>query len=217
MKTKKFLIAEENSTLLVWGCPEWKKSQIIKKYLGDAEQIGFIEDSNGISSLKMMGGELCINATIALASQLGADGKLKTSGLNQEIEFKNKNKFTYLKFSLPFTREGNIVLFPGIGFICSSRLIYGAKKELSSLAKKYSLPAFGVVSYQDNKITPYVYVRNTNSLVEETACGSGSIAYSIVTGYSKVIHPTGQSILVRQRGDLFIVGAKVVKIEENYD
>lgn len=71
MKKQKFLIAGGNSTLLVWGCPVWKKSQVIKKYLGEVEQVGFIENANGISSLEMMGGELCINATLALASKLG--------------------------------------------------------------------------------------------------------------------------------------------------
>lgn len=212
MKIKKFLIAGGNSTLLVWGCPAWKKSQVIKKYLGEVEQIGFIEESNGIVSLKMMGGELCINATIAMASQLGKEGTLKTSGLDQEIKFNNKNNISYLNFSLPVNRKGNIVLFPGIGFIYSNTRKYRSKRTLSSLAQKYLLPAFGTISYQDNRLVPYVYVSNTNSLFKETACGSGSIACSIVTGYSRIIHPTGQSILVRQRGDIFIVGAKVVKI-----
>lgn len=217
MKIKKFLIAGGNSTLLIWGCPAWKKAQVIKKYLEEVEQIGFVEESNGTSFLQMMGGEFCINATISLASQLGKVGKLKTSGLNQEIEYKNKDKITYLTFSLPFTTRGSIVLLPGIGFIYSNTWKYRSKKELSKLAAKYSLPAFGAIASKDNKITPYVYVKETDSLVKETACGSGSIASSIVTRYSTIIHPTGQSILVRQRGDLFIVGAKVVKIGERYD
>ncbi len=217
MKMKRFLIAGGNSTLLMWDYPKWQKKQLVKKYLGEVEQIGFVEKSNGITSLKMMGNELCINATLALVSQLGNRGKLKTSGLDQEIKFKNINGVSYLEFPLPFNKKDNVILFPGIGFICSNTAVNLNKKKLSSLAKKFSLPAFGLILYQENKIKPYIYVKETDSLVEETACGSGSIACSIVTGYSKIIHPTGQSILVRQRGDIFIVGAKVVKIGESYE
>lgn len=217
MVLKKFLIAGGNSTLLVWQCPENKRRRLIKKYLGKVEQIGFIEEFNGLPSLKMMGNELCINGTLALASQSGNQGKLKTSGLDQEINFKNKNGISYLEFPLPFTRDKNIICFPGIGFIYSNTRKYRGKIALSKLATKYSLPAFGSISSKSNKIRPFVYVKETDSLFEETACGSGSIACSIITKYSKIIQPTGESISVRQRDDIFNVGAKVVNIGEIYD
>ncbi len=217
MILQKFLIAGGNSTLLVWECPKSKRSIVIEKYLGEVEQVGFIKKSDGISSLEMMGGELCINGTIALASQLGIRGKLKTSGLNSDVNFKNKKGISYLELLLPFKRDANVICFPGIGFINSNTRVYQSKKRLAQLAKKYSLPAFGSISYQNDKLVPYVYVKNTNSLFEETACGSGSIVCSILTGYSKIIQPTGESISIRQRGDIFIVGAKVVKIGESYE
>ena len=217
MKIQKFTIAGGNPTLLVWGCPQLQKNQYIKKYLGEVEQIGFVENSNGITILKMMGDELCINATLALASQLGSQNILLTSGINKLINIQNDQETTFLKIPLTFKRISNKVLFEGIGFICTDRSIIPTKKMLVTLADKNSKPAFGLIRYQKNKIRPYVYVKRTNSLVEETACGSGSIACSIVTGYSEIIHPTGQSILVRQRDDIFIVGAKVVKIGESYE
>ena len=70
MKTEKFLIAGGNPTLLVWGCPPDEQVAVSKQLLesGDAEQVGFITDEHDITYLMMMGDELCINATLALAA-----------------------------------------------------------------------------------------------------------------------------------------------------
>lgn len=217
MILKKFLIAGGNSTLIAWNCPKRQKSKIIKKYLGEVEQIGFAEKSNNITTLKMMGGELCINSTLALASEIGKQGILLTSGVKEPVVFENKLGITSIKIPLNFRREENIVLFEGIGFICSEKPIPFTQELLTDLVKRYSLPAFGVLIRGKNKIRPFVYVKSTDSLFEETACGSGSIACSILTGYSKIIQPTGKSIAIRQKGNLFIVSAKVVKIGESYD
>jgi len=87
---RKFLIASGNSTLLVWNCPRaQKRKEIIKKYLGRVEQIGFVSENNGTPKLEMMGNELCINGTSALASTLGTKGKLFTSELPFPIEYSN--------------------------------------------------------------------------------------------------------------------------------
>lgn len=217
MILKKFLIAGGNSTLIAWDCPKRQRSEIIKKYLGEVEQVGFAEKSSEISCLRMMGNELCINGTLALASQLGRRGILLTSGTNKPVSFENKSGITSIEIPLNFRKEENIILFEGIGFICSEKPIPFIKKLLIDLAEKYSLPAFGLLIRQKNRIKPFVYVKNTDSLFEETACGSGSITCSILTGYSKIIQPTGQSITVQQKDGLFNVKAKVVKIGGSYD
>lgn len=45
MRIEKFLIAGRNSTLLIWDCPAARKKEIVKKYLGETEQIGFVSVS----------------------------------------------------------------------------------------------------------------------------------------------------------------------------
>lgn len=216
MILKKFLIAGGNSTLLAWNCPPMQKDMIVRKYLGQVEQVGFIAEKK-FPKLIMMGNELCINSTLALASQLSKSGLLKTSGITKPIYYENNGNNTSIELALPFEKKENIILFSGIGFLCSDKVFNVSKEYLSNLVIQFNLPAFGVVFYQGNKITPYVYVRETDSLFKETACGSGSIACSLVTDYEEIIQPTGEIIYVKTYGNKFTVGAKVVKIGESYE
>jgi len=54
-----------------------------------------------------------------------------------------------------------------------------------------------------------VYVVDTDSLVQETACGSGSIALHLVSGLSEIMQPTGECISVTHEGNTFSVTAGV--------
>ncbi len=205
---KKFLIAGGNSTLLVWNCPSVQRERIVKQYLGEVEQIGFIDKNK----LVMMGGELCINAIVALASQLSTKGILYASGLDTPINYVNRKEVTSIQFSLNVARENNTILLPGIGFICTDEDRKVTKRLLSSLAKKYNMPAFGIAIYRDEYLTPYVFVKETNSLLKETACGSGSIVTSIAMGISKIKQPTGEYIEVAIKNDKITVSAQVKEI-----
>lgn len=137
----------------------------------------------------MMGGELCINARLAFVS----------------TQTTKKSKTT-IKIPLKYKKQDNIILFKGIGFIClkkSGRSIN--KKYLKELAKKYKLPAFGAILYKKNKIAPYVYVKKVDSFIKETACGSGSIAFSLFSGYKNITQPTGKTINIE-------INKKVIEI-----
>ncbi len=138
--------------MLIRGYPTVKRKEIAKKYLEEVEQVGFISNNK----LTMIGGELCINATLAF----------NYKGL----------KRTQIEIPLKYKKQDNIILFKGIGFICIDKKKKQkiTKKFLEKLTKKYNLPAFGAIIYKKNKITPYVYVKKVNSFVKETACGSGS-------------------------------------------
>lgn len=153
----------------------------------------------------MMGGELCINATIAAASLLGPRATMYTSGLNSPIGIINQSNTTTISCVLPHKRIENVVVFEGIGFICENSAQKSPKKPTKKILRaycdQYNVGAFGLIQYRGNVIKPYVYVREVDSLVAETACGSGSIAASIVTGHSDIIQPTGKSIHIRYRPD----------------
>ena len=113
---------------------------------------------------------------------------------------------------LEHPRDNNAVyIIDGTPKISKQKLT--KKLALKLLAKKYNLPAIGVINYEKNNIKPLIYVKNTDSLVWENACGSGSLAYSLISGYSKIVQPSGQIIDIRKTGRFFTikVQAKIVK------
>lgn len=213
MKIRKFLIAGGNSTALVWDCSEKDRLKVAKEYLKEVEQVGFVSEEAGLPKLVMMGNELCVNGTIALASLLSEGESLYTSGLSSKVKYKNNDNRTCIELALSFKREGSIILFEGIGYKCVERAKEMSKNIISKLAQEYKLPAFGIVVYDDNKIRPYVYVRDTDSLVEETACGSGSIAVSIIIERKDIIQPTGEIISVSKKDKSFVICTIVEEVE----
>lgn len=212
MKKQKYIIAGGNSTLLVWSCPLRCKKQVINKYLGEVEQIGFVTTKKNFPFLQMMGNELSINSTFAFASQLEPQGFLYTSGITKIVNYQNTKDGTSITLNLPYKKKKTCIIFEGIGYYVSSKKISDLKPFLKKLCKKYTVPAFGLALVSKNRLIPYIYVKGTDSLIKETACGSGSIATSIITGYSKIIQPTGKIISVMQEKDKFTITAKVDKI-----
>jgi len=210
MNVKKFLIAGGNSTALVYDCPTEQRAEMSSQLLSEVEQVGFVATKAKLPELTMMGGDLCINGTIAFASTLGSTGELSTSGLKNPIPYTNEGGTTSIRIPFSYKQEGNIVLLGGIGFIlyATKERSEIAKSELVSLSERYSLPAFGGIIYEDNHIIPYVYVAGVDSFVAETACGSGSIAFCIFSGVTEVIQPTGKSISIK-KGEFFDISAIV--------
>lgn len=200
MKVKKFTIAGGNTTALVYNCPVAIRDKTSKKLMKDVEQVGFASTTSIYPELSMMGGELCINATLAFASALDKKGELATSGLQKPIPYSNENELTTIQIPVKFKQYKNIIILDGIGFV-----LYDANEksemeisELSDLSKKYALPAFGGIIYKNNEIVPYVYVAGVNSFVKETACGSGSVAFSLFSGITSIVQPTGKIISVKK-------------------
>jgi histidine racemase len=214
MIIQKFLIAGGNSTALVAHCPDSQRAAAVKTLLDQVEQVGFVDHDGRLSRIQMMGGEFCINATIAFASTLGTSGSLTSSGAVHPVSFINTNKETTIRLPIAWRKQGNMVLLEGIGFILlenHSREQIG-KKKLSALCRKFDLPAFGAILFQNDAITPYVYVAGVDSCVRETACGSGSVALYLHNGTSRVRQPTGQFITVSGEQEIHI-SARVTAME----
>lgn len=214
MKLNKFLIAGGNSTLLVKNYKSSAKETIIRKYLGKVEQVGFISYPKGIPKLLMMGNELSINGTLALVAMLSnKSGRLLTSGYKGLVSYTNQKQYTEVRLSIAYEKIGNIVLLNGIGYVFLKRNKQISKNYLSCFCSKYSLPAFGAIFYKKNQLIPYVYVKQTNSLFKETACGSASTVLNILTGKNSITQPTGKTITAEKTGNNFVISAEVIRKE----
>jgi diaminopimelate epimerase len=215
MIVKKLLIAGGNETALVYGCPVAERKNVAKKLLKEVEQVGFVSTKTAIPKLIMMGGELCVNATLAFAHILGKRGTLVTSGLKKPISYSTTRDMTTIRLPVHFKKDGKKILLDGIGFV-----LYDIrektdirKSELSRLSKRYHLPAFGGIVYDKNEITPFVYVADVDSFARETACGSGSVAFALFSGMDDILQPTKKIIRVKQREGFFDISAEVTEKE----
>ena len=185
-KTQIFTIAGGNPTLLIEGVPYSPKFAV--KYLNEVEQVGFISRT-GTPTLKMMGNELSINGTLAFASTLKPQGKLITSGLDSLVNYTNESGFCTIRFPVNYRRQRNKVILRGIGYLISNVKIQNIKEYLNKMCNQYQCQAFGKIEYQNNIIKPFVYVKKTSSMVQETACGSGSLAYSVISDLKQITQP----------------------------
>ena len=200
MTTRKFLIAGGNPTALVQGCPLAYRDHTAGALLRNVEQVGFIQPLASPPHMEMMGGEFCLNASLAFASTLGPTGNLSVSGLNLPATYANPGKKTRISVPIHWVVDGNIVLLEGIGFVLHP---HGSghcpgKQDLADFCARFNLPAFGSILFSDNTIFPTVLVPSMDSFVPETACGSGSVAFSLFTGEQRVRQPSGDVIAIRR-------------------
>lgn len=102
------------------------------------------------------------------------------------------------------------------GKLSSSNDLVDRKDFVLNLIKKHGLDkrlAAGVLGVDNRsdkiKMEPYVFVRDTNTLYYETACGSGSTAVGVLESFRKegsvngleIVQPSGESILVSVKND----------------
>lgn len=220
MSKERYKIAGGNTTLLVENCPVEDRVNFAQKVLESdfAEQVGFISDKEGVPTLEMMGDELCVNGTIAFAFKLGGTGVLRASGIRDNVEYKNTLGETSITFPLSYRREEDVILFDGIGYLCTRDGNGLVQSRLWELSKRYDKPAFGLALYSTSeplpRLEPIVYVEKLRSCVIETACGSGSIALNIVTGARQIRQRTGELISIFRTDNGFTVSAEVAKIGE---
>lgn len=169
------------------------------------EQVGFVKNPQigGELRLEMMGGEFCGNATrsfgLYIASCNGeTDNKTITveiSGCSNKLEVETNVTNQYARTVMPLPRGINyinidnkhsfpVIEFEGIVHVIAedeevSNEMYENVKQ--SIINKYNPEAFGIMFLNNEKlrITPVVYVRETDSVVYEQSCGSGTIATAI--------------------------------------
>lgn len=201
-------------TAVVFGELRRNRYVAISNYLmglyNEIEQVVFIEKNR----IQTMGNELCINGSLAGAFLLD-NSILEISGLDKPIKFTKNNRFISAIFpsNLVVSKKDNLILLQGIVYLITNDETKISKLFLKKLAKEYKVPASGIIKLKSNKITPIVYVNDTDSLVWENACGSGSLAYSIYSGLTQIIQPSGKIIKIKRNLKSFAikVPVKVVK------
>jgi len=170
------------------------------------EQVVFMEKNR----IQTMGNELCINGSLA-GAYLSGNSVIEISGLNEPIEFIKQKRFISAKFPLNILQKKikNLIQLTGIVYKISNNKRFSSKSYLSRLANKYQVPASGQIFFDKNRITPVVYVKETDSLVREKACGSGSLAYSLFSGYTKIKQLSGSLLEIVNTKNSFTIKSSV--------
>ncbi len=161
-----------------------------------------------------MGGEFCLNASRSAADYWSTrfhthEIIMEASGLDRPLNVDVEGHRVTVCIDQGFylgsshKKNLNIVDLSGIRHIVVSHI--ESEKEALKLIKKYQKgwDAVGVIgtTVRGNTISidPLIWVRRTNSLIRETACGSGSVAAAIVAhnhhGNEEdfdIVQPSGQ-------------------------
>jgi hypothetical protein len=176
------------------------------------EQVGFLDRSAlPYPTFTMMGGELSLIGSLAAGFTLLNEKKgqvtFKTSGVLSPINVKLSRLTCSLQIptKVAIRQAPNRVSLGGISFLIINRVPKNQMLtdfELKSLQELLlKSPAAGIVFYQNNRIYPVVKVAETNTLVWESACGSGSVAFYLVTGCPKIKQPSGEILTVSREND----------------
>lgn len=197
----------------------------------DVEQVGFVEKPKGpkaVARLQMMGGEFCGNATRSLAWVLwhkrrrGIDTSarivtLEVSGVARPLSAEIHDRMVRVEMpikkelsSIKSIKAQTVVELEGISHVVLRRPApRDAREEANRLLDELGLKgleAAGVLYCEKREdgvsLTPIVWVRETATLVEETACASGTVCVALVESANagrsvdnlKVYQPSGSFI-----------------------
>ena len=176
---------------------------ITAELMGQCEQVGYLTapvNPESRAGLQMMGGEFCGNASMATAAWLAREAGETEASVPLEVSGAEGIVTCYVRRTedgswtgtlempavtgiFPVSLEGKpctAVRMPGI-----THLIFEgtpekeeAERLIRTAAEMLPDPAVGLLSWEEEqgRMTPLVYVRESGTLVWETACGSGSTA-----------------------------------------
>ncbi|MBH0777327.1 hypothetical protein [Nocardia bovistercoris] len=177
-------------------------------------------DSTAIGRMEMFGGEFCGNATRGVIRILtdgrDTDGLVEASGVDHPLRFEVTDATVRLTMPLPARAEtvpeGALVALGGITHLVvtdpAARTRTTPRELLTRLLAArthalHELPAAGVTFYDNTTGAAHfsVWVREVDTVFDETACGSGTSAIGIAAATAarntltlRVIQPSGESI-----------------------
>ena len=218
-----------NITALVIGDEyNWKQRRLINNKIMEketiVEQVGFISQKN--RKLTMAGGEFCGNATrCATLYYIGEQQSIELEINNDKIKAGINGK-SEVWCEVP-TEGYNIekiseniykVILKGITILVVKKIAnhIDLKQSAINLIQKYNLDdnAIGVmfVNNVENiiKIYPIVWVKEINTLFLENACGSGTIAVTMLESWLK--NSSNKYNVMQPSGDILKAD---IEIEDN--
>lgn len=224
-----------NLTGLVLDPVEEEKEKLVtRELLRQCEQVAYLERSaagDSVASIRLMGGEFCGNAAMAAAAWLVRNelepGKelpmlLDVSGTKEPVPCRIRKTDSGVEGTVqmpgfPAVSRATISGFPLIKVRLEgiTHLIYEGKKLgkekaeclIRQIAGQLRDEAVGLLQWnrETREMLPLVWVRNSESLVWEHGCGSGSAA----VGAYETLRSTGKELVipVRQPGGTIRVTA----------
>lgn len=223
--------ASGNPTAIIYGSYSGGLKTIINKKIfamdKNVEQIGYINTKTKQIKFDMMGNEFSANGCRAATYSLlkGDPGliKFRSSGINKIIQAQiEKNGYSIIKIPIKYNDiKINICKYGWCLYIFGSNIYVIFSKSSLKMVKKIieyakEEKAIGVMFIENNKkneiiINPFFYVKETNTLFNETACGSGSIATAMVLAINnqqrtfRFIQLSKQPIIVKLNDNKIIV------------
>jgi len=192
----------------------------------EVEQCCFVtlpKNKEAVARVEMFGGEFCGNATRSVI-QLITEGKdyqgmIEVSGVDRPLNFNVSNGVVAVEMPLPQdgnlatqVAEGTLVQLDGIAqLVVTDATIQQSRTPrelLNDLLEQNSYglaeqPAVGVTYYDKvSKNAEFgVWVKEVNTVFDETACGSGTCAIGVASALDtkqnqkiEVVQPSGESI-----------------------
>lgn len=235
MKTIKYqlIYPSGNPTAIIYGkFPLAKKQMINRKIFRSnklVEQIGYLYRPDDNYLFEMMGGEFsangCRSALFSLLKfKAGATKfKIRLGGGIKTISGCVKKRLSEITIPYSFTPQKivnnqNYFSFEMLGnYYLVLNKKNGTEEEVEKIIKnnfyKYkNTPGLGIIFFEklkggEIKINPFFWTRETNTLINETACGSGSVAVTIYQSYLqkkpfnnfRIKQPSGDYISIENR------------------
>ena len=173
-------------------------AKMIMKSDPEIEQVGYIEkpqSANVAFRLQMMGGEFCANAARCAAffwtqEKPQSPVKFEVSGTDHMVSAEiNRNKVCVILpadfFKQIYGNNPITVDLEGIRHVIHDKNNYQGltPPDFSIYKEQCPYGALGILFIKTNHdiidLDPYVWVRDTETYIHETGCGSGSIAVAV--------------------------------------
>ncbi len=217
-----------------------RTAEIIQNEFPSVEQVLFVRRENGITHGEMAGGEFCANAARSLGYVLSGGRTsvqhISLSGAPSHLTVHTSPGRAILDVRLMVREELRplggtevpLMHFGGISFGIITKqsdrfdiLRYGnsfdeprVRSAMTDLGLA-SMIACGLLFVEEIeidkvKITPFIFVRNTETFYAETACASGSIAISTFMNKNlSILQPSGKFLDVKVSRSSNFVDASV--------
>lgn len=201
----------------------WKVKEATQPEIEQCCFVTLPKNLEAVARVEMFGGEFCGNATRSVI-QLITEGKdyqgmIEVSGVDRPLNFNVSNGVIVVEMPLPQdgnlatqVAEGTLVRLDGITqLLVTDTKIQQSRTPRELLSDLLARNSYGIAEQPAVGITYYdratknaefgVWVKEVNTVFDETACGSGTCAIGVASALDakqnqkiEVVQPSGESI-----------------------